>query len=581
MTDVTKSALKQFEARLDAALERRAAYGFDANAALLLAANVAEVQASRDAFGGLITALNNGIKTFAAHLVSGRAGVAPDLEVFVEDLMFGHHYGMVREFLYYSYNAPGSLTWRFEPDAVEIRFGDQTLPRQFYTVWNDQMLGSRDHFENTGHGEEIVSLLRDRPEFEEGPELAAAVALISAEVDHKLAAYFTILDPKAPIELGGYRYDQAYAVYRHLMIKALYHRYQAEANDEVGLVYIEPEVVEAALSDETGIDRAVVRQILSDLVFDAEAAADRVDASYFSLMKEGASPGRIILRPIHFSLSEGLIQLLRVVAQRRPNVFLANVSNPLGSRFVARLKGAFEAQGFEARAELSVRHIDPSLPDIDLLVISHEPTLGYVFLVCEVKSPLPPLWAKDQLKVLAPDSVSKAFRQAEAIQAFLTTPQGIGFIRALLPDKPLEHFDDFVVMFKSLVITSDNAGMFFGHEETPIINFRTLERLLKRSDGDMLHILEYLRHYNDAADAAVGLTSQSFDLDGLEVTYEAASPKGLMDFPQGDWRSSGRRESLIAAFVAEGHHPFDCLKDRDRVLMAVPASRNDEPPPKD
>jgi hypothetical protein len=575
VTGVTKTELKRFEARLDGALERRALRNFDANAALLLAANLAEVQASRDAFGGLSTALNNGIKTFASHLVSGREGTSPDLEVFVEDLMFGHHYGMIREFLYYSYNAPGSLNWRIEPDAVEIRFADQTLPRQFYTVWNEQMLGSRDHFENTGHGDEIVSLLRGRPEFEEGPELAAAEALISAEVDHKLAAYFTILDPNSPIELGGYRYDQAYPVYRHLMIKALYHRYQAEANDEVGLVYIEPKIVEAALSEETGVDRSVIRRILMDLVFDAEAVSDRLDASYFSLMKEGAAPSRIILRPIHFCLSEGLIQLLRVVAQRRPNVFLANVSNPMGSRFVMRLKGAFEAQGFEARAELSVCHIDPGLPDIDLLVISHEPTLGYVFLVCEVKSPLPPLWAKDQLKVLAPDSVSKAFRQAEAIQAFLATPKGIGFIRGLLPDKPLEHFDDFVVIIKSLVITSDNAGMFFGHEETPIINFRTLERLLKRSDGDMLHILECLRHYNDAADTAVGLTPQSFDLDGLRVTYEAANPKGLMDFPQGDWRNSERRESLVADFVAEGHHPFDCLKGRESVLMAFPGSRDD------
>lgn len=577
MTGVTKAELKRFEARLDAALERRAASRYGANAALVLAADVSEMQASRDAFGGLIGALNNGIKTFAPHFVSGRDGIAPDPEAFIEDLMFGHHYSMIREFLYYSYNAPGSLAWRIQPDGVEIRFADPSLPRQFYTTWNEQMLGSRDHFDGQGHGEEIVALLKGRPEFEEDPDLDAAEALIGAEVDHKLAAYFTILDREAPIELGGYRYDQAYAVYRHLMIKALYHRYQAEANDEVGLVYIEPEVVEAALSQETGIDRAVVSRVLKDLIFDAEAVSDRVDASYFSLMKEGAAPGRIILRPIHFSLSEGLIQLLRVVAQRRPNVFLANVSNPLGSRFVARLKRAFDAQGFDARPEVSVRHIDPGLPDIDLLVISHEPTLGYVFLVCEVKSPLPPLWAKDQLKVRAPDSVSKAFRQAEAIQAFLTTPQGIGFVRGLLPDKPLEHFDDFVVMFKSLIITSDNAGMFFGHEETPVINFRTLERLLKRSDGDMLHIGECLRHYNAAADAAVALTTQSFELDGVKVSYEAASPKGLMDFPQGDWRASGRREALVADFVAGGHHPFDCLKDRGPVLIAVPASGGDDP----
>jgi len=52
-------------------------------------------------------------------------------------------------------------------------------------------------------------------------------------------------------------------------------------------------------------------------------------------------------------------------------------------------------------------------------VIVEEPTLGFVMLICEVKSPLPPQWAKDQLRALAKDNVSKAFRQTEAISTFL------------------------------------------------------------------------------------------------------------------------------------------------------------------
>jgi hypothetical protein len=187
------------------------------------------------------------------------------------------------------------------------------------------------------------------------------------------------------------------------------------------------------LAEETGIDIHKIDLILHDLVYDVEAAAGRVDASYFSLMREGAPPHRIVIRPCAFSRPEGLVQLLHVVAQRRPTDFLSNISNPLGAQFVRRIKVAFEAQGFTCRSNLSVRAIDPKLPDIDLLVIAEEPTLGFVLLVCEVKSLLPPRWAKDQLRALAPDSVSKAFQQAGAINGFLQQPRGAEFIRSILP----------------------------------------------------------------------------------------------------------------------------------------------------
>jgi hypothetical protein len=58
-----------------------------------------------------------------------------------------------------------------------------------------------------------------------------------------------------------------------------------------------------------------------------------------------------------------------------------------------------------------------------------------------------------------------------------------------------------VVVIKQLIITSDNAGMFFGDEQTPVINFRTLERLLERSDGDILHILTCIGTYNEGRTA--------------------------------------------------------------------------------
>jgi hypothetical protein len=286
------------------------------------------------------------------------------------------------------------------------------------------------------------------------------------------------------------------------------------------------------------------------------------------------------MRPYNFSQAEGLVQLLRVVAKRRPKDFLSNVSNVLGAQFVQRIKVAFEAQGFTCRSEMSLRAIDSKLPDIDLLVIAEEPTLGFVLLVCEVKSPLPPRWAKDQLRALAPDNVSKAFRQAEAISAFLHKPEGIDFIRSILREGGLEHFDSFVTVIEQLIITSDNAGMFFGHEETQIINFRTLERLLERSDGDILHIRTCIRTYNEGADKYLKTVMATFELGDVTVSYEGFTPTALMDFTQNEWRSSPDRQRMIEDFVAGGNHPFDCLAGR-KVMMASLHRPADAGNPKD
>jgi hypothetical protein len=171
-----------------------------------------------------------------------------------------------------------------------------------------------------------------------------------------------------------------------------------------------------------------------------------------------------------------------------------------------------------------------------------------------VKSPLPPRWAKDQLRALAPDNVSKAFRQAEAIGAFLHKPEGIDFIRSILPEGGLEHFDSFVTVIDQLIITSDNAGMFFGQEETQIINFRTLERLLERSDGDILHIRTCIRTYNEGADKYLKTVMATFELGDVTVSYEGFTPTALMDFPQNEWRSSPDRQRMIEDFVRPVPH---------------------------
>jgi hypothetical protein len=289
-----------------------------------------------------------------------------------------------------------------------------------------------------------------------------------------------------------------------------------------------------------------------------------LNASYFSLLSEGSGSHRIVMRPHHFAQSEGIVNLLRVVAQRRPAAFLNNVSDLLGKCFTRRVRRAFEAQGFTCHSDVSLRVFGPHLPDIDLMVISEEPTLGYVLLMCELKSPVPPRWAKDQLRALNADSVSKAFRQVDAVQEFLKTEQGLQFIRKLLPERGIPHFDGFVAAVKHLIVTSANAGMFFDREATTILNFRTLERLLRRSDGDIAFILQILKTYKHHADEALKTKTVEVKIGDRTVAHEGVTVGAALEFPENRWRSAPERQVMIDEFIASGAHPFDVLGDSEK-----------------
>jgi hypothetical protein len=403
--------------------------------------------------------------------------------------------------------------------------------------------------------------------------MLAADPLMQEEVDLKLAAYFSLIAPDNEIDLGGYSYRDFMCVYGLLLKKALYHRYLARAQEAVGSIYMPEQDLLDGIEEELGVAPAVAQRILKDIVYDCDATRDRVDATYFSLMRECGPEGRIVMRPHHFAIAEGLVNTLRVIAQRRPNTFLDQVSNEIGSAFVRRVRAAWEAQGFICHSEVSLRDVDPALPDIDLMVISVEPMLGYVIFMCELKCPVPPRWAKDQLKVLNKDSVSKAFRQVETLQRFIRTEDGIRFLARMLPKEGHPRFEGFIIALEHLVITSDNAGMFFGAESTKVINFRTLERLLRHSDGDMALIQHVLRTYAEEADKALQTTMVEFQMGGLTVAYEGVTTSPLLEFPQGYWRSDPELPAMIDAYVAEGLHPFDTLALRLPDVVVVDHSK--------
>lgn len=295
------------------------------------------------------------------------------------------------------------------------------------------------------------------------------------------------------------------------------------------------------------------------MVYDSNSVSHRTDAAYFSLLVEGGQRKRIVMRPRHFTMHEGIVNQLRIVGILRPDVFLRSVSRELSHCFAQRAQRSFESVGFTCLRDVLLSKYDATLPDIDLLVISEEPTLGYVLFVCELKASLPPMWAKDHLKALRPDNVSKAFRQSESVLRFLQTAEGVALLKSWLPPAGRLPFKSFVVMVQPLVVTADNGGMFFEHEDTPIVSFRTLERMLIASDGDTEYLLDMLRTYDDEVDKHVVIRHAELKVGDVNLSYEGVANSPPIDFPQRSWLGTKERQEMIDDYVASGAHPFDVV----------------------
>lgn len=557
--------LKIFERDLDERLAGCAVNGMDADRALATLMHMSEYVAAREP---MANGLDKGIEVLAPYLVSGAAGAEADVERLLEDGQFGAHYYMLREYLYYSFNMPDALTWTFGQDRTDIRFKDRSIPRQFFISHNESVLGAQHHFRDDARRQQLEAQVKGRDEWTQpGQEIDA---LLEAEADYKLAAYFSMIAPNSAIDLGGYTYAQFHALYRMLMAKALWHRCHTQVNDQGGAVHVDEAELIAAAQQDTGIGADTLSLILRDLVYDARAAAERLSPGYFSLMRE-ARGGRIWMRPIHFCNHEGVVGFLRVVAQRRSRTFLSNVSGPLGGGFVDRMAAAFEEQGFACMRDVRLAQHDPALPDIDLLVISHEPTLGYVLLVCELKSSIPSMWAKDHLRALNSDGVSKAFHQVARIGQFLTSENGLTVLRQWLPDEGLRDFDHFVVVMEPLVITSHNGGMFFDAMRTPVFAYNTIERMLRACDGDMAYIQHMLRQFTVTIDEHLTVGPRDVALQRAQVYYDVVEVQAVIHFPLNRWRSNGTREAVIENFLRDGHQPFEAFLSRwERHAGAVP-----------
>src|SRR5271157_2415949 len=200
-------------------------------------------------------------------------------------------------------------------------------------------------FADRDREQRIEELLRGAPEFELTPEGIEAQELIQAEVDLKLGLYFNLV-PDPSVAVGTYTFADFMTVYRALLSKALYHRYHATLNGARGILSMSVEVLAHDLeSSVQSVSAETARSVVVDIAYGPEARRAGLDPVYFSLYH---LPDRdeIVMLPHHFALWEGIVNFLRLVALRNPQLFLRNFSQQIGDALVVRLAKAFEDAGF-------------------------------------------------------------------------------------------------------------------------------------------------------------------------------------------------------------------------------------------
>lgn len=550
--------IRSFETALDEALARLPSLQCSGREALALALNVVDVAYGTSLAHAL--SMKDGLRILAPKYVVAKGAGRPKIEDVVSDLNFAWHYYNLRELLYFSYNAPSAVSWDFVDSTVTIRIVDSSIVRQYFSTANRQFLESHELFHAYDGASKIEVLLGSTYPEGTAPASEQLSLLIEQEIDRKLSTYYALLQEDSDIDLGGYSYAEFICIYKQLLGNALIHRYQGNFHHRSGAVHIKLSEYLRPLSEVTSIPVDKCRRILREMTFAPDDAKRNIESSYFAMFELDADDVAFV--PSDFLNCDGIVALLRVVALRRPEHFLANVSGPLGQSLVERVASAFSNQGFRVKTNVRLSHLDASLPDIDVLAVSEEKTLGYRIYLCEVKNPLPPVWAKDHLRVLHEDSIPKSFKQLDQVMEFLGTDIGKGFLRSMLPTDGLPVFgQEFLTIMSAMVVTSHNSGMFFGDRNHLIVDFRSLERILSRSDGDVVYVDWATTQLRKIADEYAETIEVSVDIGGLKVEYDGVTIRRLADLPQNKYRSVGLDVAIAQDFVAEGHHPFDCLSD--------------------
>lgn len=474
---------------------------------------------------------------------------------------YGVKYYQLRDLIYISHAVPEAITWSRGDTGYNIAVKDPTIFRQIVCEMQSFVLNTRAETPGLLGADETIDHLRGSQRWDVGdPRVKAVLDSIEKEVDWKLSYYSSDIPKDSLIDVGGYTYKDFILVYGGLLFLSLYERYYSAATDDpCAITYHDAELLEA-VHKETLVSKENISRILMEIAASSKGSLIRIEDG-----------NKYLLLPFCFSMSDGVNAYLKYMARVRSTEFLTNVAGILGDSLVTQVAGYFrEYRNFKVLTNIPLRRFGAHLPDIDVMAISYEPSLGFHFFICEIKNNLAASWAKEYLKSVGKKGfMEKAIAQVDAIREFFKAAEGHDLLIGCAL-REFSHLDlrtlfpvGFVNVFEYLIVTSQSIGMFFPNAKVTIINKDLFHKMVKHSDGDVNYIKFCLQRINEAVDSSFSVKKTSATARGVTIEFEAPVIESGLQFIENSYLSTQELEQLEKMSLTEGYRFIDQFIEGD------------------
>ena len=469
-------------------------------------------------------------------------------------------YYHLRDYIYYSYAKENSIEWQKNGEDIYVRVHDKSIFRQL--VHNSQILflnSSKMLKDNVMSMENILLALKNQEEFDFNNEkITDVLNSIEQETKIKMKSFFSYIPFDSEISFGKYTYCEFIAVYTELLENSLYRRYYSYANNLSSVIVYEGIELSSAISQVLQIEQEKIVYILMDISKSSRGTFIYIEQDNIFIMYLTS-----------FSLLDGITNMLKYYANTNSNGFLTNFAEPIGQALVDSLEQSFiQFKNFRCIKEKKLNKYSQLLPDIDLLALSYEPSLGFHAYVCEVKNGLIPIWAKDYLKALGKKGyLEKALSQITCIEEFFNTNVG----QEMLYESIMEKFSfldfeklfprGFCVLVEFLIVTSENIGVLCEDCNKSIVSASIIKEIIEKSDGDVTYIQECLSKLNETMDSCLEVKCKETILNGIKVKYEVCSSNALLKLDDNYFLSCGMDKEIEENALETGYSFIDGFVD--------------------
>lgn len=467
-------------------------------------------------------------------------------------------YHVLRDYIYYSYADESSIEWKLDNGVIGIRVLDKSIFRQLIHSMQSLMINSSKLFDkDIMRMDELLLCLKGKDEFDlTNPEIMKVLDSIEKEAAIKIESYFSYIPCDSKISFGKYTYSDFITVYKELLMNALYRRYYSYSNELPGVIIFDSRELNDIMSEALNLDKDKSMMILKDISYSSRGT--------FNYIKQDSL---FIMYTTCFSLLDGITNMLKYFAFHHPGAFLASFADPIGQALVDEIEEAFLSyENFRCIKDKKLNKYSQRLPDIDLLALSYEPSLGFHVFVCELKNVLLPVWARDYIKSTGENGyITKAITQLDKINEFLNTEDGYNMLSEIV----LEAFSfldvqklfprGFCILIDYAIVTSENIGVLCNDNHINIVSASILKEIVDKSDGDVNYIKYCLTQLDKTMDSCLKILEQKTLIDGVNVRYEVCSSDKLLSFGEHTYISDGTYKELEKAALEAGYSYIDEL----------------------